>query len=90
MTTLNSVPYSPDEHERLLDVLRSDHNNHALGRTLGWPACPQGGTCECPNAKEELAKKEPWLGDHRCSSDMSVRCIVLVKLCPHGTYSATA
>lgn len=85
MTTLDSVPYDVEEHERLLDVLRTDHQNYALGRTAGWPECPQGGTCECPNAKKELG-----LENHACSPDLTVRCVVLVNLCPNGTYSVAA
>lgn len=82
LTVLLPKPFLPITEEELCDVLRSDFGKVGT-QDHAFPKCPQGGKCECPNAKNALG-----LLLHECSPDIHSGCIVRHRLCPDGEYVA--
>lgn len=75
-TTLSSSELTRDD---LIDLFYDDANKFAISDS-SFPACPQGGKCECPRVKG--AEK---FCSHKCLPDPKSGCIVRITLFPQGT-----
>lgn len=66
------------QEEDLIDLFYDDVHKYGLS-SAGFPVCPQGGKCECPNAKVAAG-----FGHHHCSPDPKDDCIVRVHIFAKG------
>lgn len=83
MTTLQPlVPPELSAREKLVEICRKDFDAVATNSAFHFPKCPQGGTCECPNAKNALG-----LLRHDCDPNPKTLCIVRKLIFPNGTFS---
>ncbi len=67
-----------EEEDALIDLFYSDLNRFAISE-VGFPPCPQGGKCECPEPKAKLG-----LVDHECDPDPKSGCMIRIRVFEKG------